>query len=55
MKGALDQNIIFRFFLEHHKIFLHAEFPSIFEQLFTSQDWNFKILMKNEQKLGLYF
>ena len=23
--------------------------------VFTSQNWNFKILMKNEQKLGLYF
>ena len=26
MKGALDQNVIFRFFLEHQKIFLHAKF-----------------------------
>ena len=30
-------------------------FPSIFEQFFTSQNWNFQIWIKNEQKLGLYF
>ena len=81
MKGAWDQNVIFRFFSEHHKIFLHAKFqggltppsgfcleiplfwqicdgnicPSIFDQLFISQNWNFQILIKIEQKLGLYF
>ena len=30
-------------------------FPSIFEQFFTSPNWNFQIWIKNEQKLGLYF
>ena len=30
-------------------------FPSIFEQLFTSQIWNYQIFIKIEQKLGLYF
>ena len=30
-------------------------FPSIFVQLFTSQNWNDQIWIKIEQKLGLYF
>ena len=30
-------------------------FPSIFEQFFISQNWNFQIWIINEQKLGLYF
>ena len=81
MNGARDQNVIFWFFSEHHKLFLYAKFqggltprsgfcqyishfwqicdgnifPSIFEQLFTSQNWNYQIFIKIEQKLGLYF
>ena len=73
--------VIFRVFLEHHKIFLHAKFqggltppsgfcleiplfwqicdgnifPSNFVQFFTSQRWKNHILIKIEQKLGLYF
>ena len=30
-------------------------FASIFDQLFISQNWHFQILIKIEQKLGLYF
>ena len=38
-----------------HQICKEHIFPSIFEQLFTSQKWNFKMLITIEHKVGLYF